>query len=74
MILLFALIVLVWSIAGLCSDADHEAEQARMNKQRERHQDELVRTLRGRKKVTRTVAKDEHGRVVAQETVEYYEA
>jgi hypothetical protein len=73
MILLLALIMLVWSIAGLCSDADHEAEQAQLHRQRERHRAELVRALKGRKKVTRTFAKDEHGRTVVQETVEYYE-
>lgn len=87
MILLIGLILVIWGIAGLCSDYDHEDERIRDYRRAERrHKENLevmerqLSTLRKqvevekrRRKVTRTVAKDEHGRVVAQETVESYE-
>ena len=33
----------------------------------------MMKVMKNRKKVTRTVARDEHGRFVAQETVDYYD-
>lgn len=35
--------------------------------------EELNYDTKNRKKVTRTVARDEHGRFVAQETIDYYD-
>ena len=73
MILILCLILIAWSLSGLCSDFDHKVERRNDYLNAERRHRELMKATRGRKRVTRTVAKDEYGRVVAHETVESYE-
>lgn len=34
---------------------------------------EMLAAIKKRKRVSRTVARDEHGRFIAQETVDYYD-
>ena len=52
----------------------HEFECERRHKelmaQRERQHKELLRTQKRRSKITRNIAKDEYGRVLAQEIIE----
>lgn len=64
MILIICLVLFIWALDGLCVDYDHEAER--------RHK-EMMEVMKNRKKVTRTVTRDEHGRFVAQETIDYYD-
>lgn len=66
MILIISIVLIIWGIAGLCSDYDHEAERRQDYIRAERRHKEMLEVMKNRKKVTRTVARDEHGRFVAQ--------
>lgn len=72
MILLLCFILIVWGIAGLCSDYDHEAEVRNARRDAERRHKETIKALRSKRTVrtTRTIARDENGRIVAQEITE----
>lgn len=72
MILLFCLILIIWGIAGLCGDYDHEAEVRNARRDAERRHKETINALRskGTTRITRTIARDENGRIVAQEVTE----
>lgn len=72
MFLLLCLILFIWGIAGLCSDYDHEAEVNNARRDAERRHKETIKALRskGTKRITRTIARDENGRIVAQEVTE----
>lgn len=72
MILLFCLILIIWGIAGLCGDYDHEAEVNNARRDAERRHKETIKALRskGTTRITRTIARDENGRIVAQEVTE----
>lgn len=72
MFLLLCLILFIWGIAGLCSDYDHEAEVRNARRDAERRHKETINTLRskGTTRITRTIARDENGRIVAQEVTE----
>ena len=78
MILILCLIGIVWGISGLCSDYDHEAERRndyRIAERRHREKLEAIRNSspsRGTVRRTRTIVKDEHGRILAQEVEEEY--
>ena len=74
MLLLLSLILIVWGIAGLCSDYDHEAEVRNARRDVERRHRETIRALRskGTTRTTRTIARDENGRIVAQEITENF--
>lgn len=74
MLLLLCLILIIWGIAGLCSDYDHEAEVRNAHRDAERQYKETIRTLRskGTTRTTRTIARDENGRIVAQEITESF--
>lgn len=63
MILIISLVLIIWGIAGLCSDYDHEAERRQDYRRTERRHKEMLEVMKNRKKVTRTVARDEHGRL-----------
>lgn len=73
MFLIICLILFIWALDGLCGDYDHEAERRNDYRRAERRHQEKLEVMKKRKKVTRTVARDEHGRFVAQETVDYYD-
>ncbi|MCR5288894.1 MAG: hypothetical protein K6E51_02750 [Treponema sp.] len=73
MITIFCLILLIWSIEGLCSDYDHENERKRDYRRAERRHKEMLEVMKNRKRVTRTLVRDKHGRIIAQETIEYYD-
>lgn len=72
MFLLLCLILFIWGIAGLCSDYDHEAEVRNARRDNERRRKETINALRhkGTTRITRTIARDENGRIVAQEVTE----
>lgn len=72
MFLLFCLILFIWGIAGLCEDYDHEAEVNNARRDAERRHKETLKDLRnkGTTRITRTIARDENGRIVAQEVTE----
>jgi hypothetical protein len=74
MILLICFLFILWAIWSACSDADYEAERRDSEETAERRHRELIeaqkRRRRGSSRRTRTVARDEYGRVVAQEIVE----
>ena len=72
MFLLLCLILFIWGIAGLCSDYDHEAEVNNARKDAERQHKEAINALRskGTTRITRTIARDENGRIIAQEVTE----
>ena len=72
MILLFCLILIIWGNAGLCGDYDHEAEVNNARRDAERRHKETLKALRskGTTRITRTIARDENGRIVAQEVTE----
>ena len=72
MFLLLCLILFIWGIAGLCSDYDHEAEVNNARKDVERRHKEAINALRskGTTRITRTIARDENGRIIAQEVTE----
>ena len=72
MILLFCLILIIWGIAGLCGDYDHDAEVRNVRRDAERRHKETINALRskGTTRITRTIARDENGRIVAQEVTE----
>lgn len=72
MFLLLCLILIIWGIAGLCSDYDHEAEVRNARRDAERRHKETINALRskGTTRITRTIARDEKGRIVAQEVME----
>ena len=64
MVLIICLILFIWGIYGFASDYDHEAER--------RHREKLdaIRkssSSRGTVRRTRTIVKDEKGRIIAQE-------
>lgn len=63
MILIISLVLIIWGIAGLCSDYDHEAERRQDYRRAECRHKEMLEVMKNRKKVTRTVARDEHGRL-----------
>ena len=73
MVLIICLVLFIWALDGLCADYDHEAERRNDYRRAERRHKEMMEVMKNRKKVTRTVARDEHGRFVAQETVDYYD-
>ena len=73
MVLIICLVLFIWALDGLCADYDHEAERRNDYRRAERRHQEKLEVMKKRKKVTRTVARDEHGRFVAQETVDYYD-
>lgn len=74
MLLLIALLLFVWSVAdGYSAEAMRRDIDNRRARRREH--EELMETMKKRppvtkRKVTRTYARDERGRFVAQETVE----
>lgn len=72
MFLLLCLILFIWGIAGLCSDYDHEAEVRNARRNAEKRHKEAINALRskGTTRITRTIARDENGRIVAQEVTE----
>ena len=72
MFLLLCLILFIWGIAGLCSDYDHEAEVRNARRDAERRHKETINALRskGTTRITRTIARDEKGRIIAQEVTE----
>lgn len=72
MFLFLCLILFIWGIAGLCSDYDHEAEVRNARRDAERRHKETIKALRskGTTKITRTIARDENGRIIAQEITE----
>ncbi len=72
MFLLLCLILFIWGIAGLCSDYDHEAEKRKARRDTERRHKETINALRskGTTRITRTVVRDENGRIIAQEVTE----
>lgn len=72
MVLILCVIIILWCLDGLCSESDRKRERSLDNKRAEKRHDELVKTIKGRKKVTRTFACDEYGKVILQETVEGY--
>ena len=73
MILIICLVLFIWGVAGLCSDYDHDVERRQDYRRAERRHKEMLEAMKNRKHVTRTVARDEHGRFVAQETIDYYD-
>ena len=73
MVLLICLILIIWSISGLCSDYDHEDERIRDYRKSERRHKEIIEVMKNRKRITRTMARDEHGIFVAQEIIDYYD-
>ena len=72
MFLLLCLILFIWGIAGLCSDYDHEAEVRNSRRDAERRHKKTINALRnkGTTRITRTIARDENGRIIAQEVTE----
>lgn len=72
MILLISFILIIWGIAGLCSDYDHEAEVRNVRRDAERRHKETIKALHSKRttRITRTIARDESGRIVAQEITE----
>lgn len=81
MLLTLALILFVWGLADLhearAIDRHEESmefrrlqERNRREAQRKREEQQALLEARAKKKVTRTYARDEKGRFVAQETVE----
>jgi hypothetical protein len=78
MILILSLIGIVWAITGLCDDYDHEAKRRndyRIAERRHREKLDAIRnssTSRGSVRRTRTIVKDEHGRILAQEVEEEF--
>ena len=72
MFLLLCLILFIWGIVGLCSDYDHEAEVRNARRDAERRHKETINALRskGTTRITRTIARDENGRIIAQEVTE----
>ena len=72
MFLLLCFILFIWGVAGLCDDYDHEAEVRNAHRDAERRHKETVNALRskGTTRITRTIARDENGRIVAQEVTE----
>lgn len=78
MILILCLIGIVWGIAGLCDDYAHEAERRndyRIAERRHREKLDAIRkssSSRGTVRRTRTIVKDEKGRIIAQEVEEEF--
>ena len=75
MILILRLIGIVWGTAALCDDYDHEAERRNDYRIDERHHREKLEAIRnsssrGTIRRTRTIVKDEYGRILAQEVEE----
>lgn len=77
MLLLIALLLFVWSVADGYSAEAMRRDIENRKAHRRRHEEimELMETMKKRppvtkRKVTRTYARDERGRFVAQETVE----
>lgn len=73
MILIISFVLIIWTIYGLCSDYDHKVERRQDYRRAERRHKEMLAAIKKRKRVSRTVARDEHGRFIAQETVDYYD-
>ena len=73
MVLIICLILFIWGIYGLASDYDHEAERRngyRTAERRHREKLDAIRkssSSRGTVRRTRTIVKDEKGRIIAQE-------
>ena len=73
MVLIICLILFIWGIYGLASDYDHEAERRndyRTAERRHREKLDAIRkssSSRGTFRRTRTIVKDEKGRIIAQE-------
>lgn len=78
MILALCLIGIVWGIAGLCDDYDHETERRNDYRVAERRHRERLDAIRnssssiGTVRRTRTIVKDEYGRILAQEIDEEF--
>ena len=72
MILLLCLVLIIWGIAGLCSDYDHEAEVRNNYRDTERRHKETINALRskGTTRTTKTITRDENGHIVTQEVIE----
>ena len=72
MFLLLCFILFICGVAGLCADYDHEAEVRNARRDAERRNKETINSLRskGTTRITRTIARDENGRIVAQEVTE----
>ena len=73
MVLIICLILFIWGIYVLASDYDHEAERRndyRTAERRHREKLDAIRkssSSRGTVRRTRTIVKDEKGRIIAQE-------
>lgn len=74
MILIICIILFIWACDVSAQEHDNEVRRKRDYETAERRHREKLEALHKRpetrRKVTRTVAKDEHGRCVAQEIVE----
>ena len=73
MILLLCLIFILWAVWSACCDADEEGYRKEAERASERRHRELMEAQKKRKRNvrrTRTVARDERGRTVAQEIME----
>ena len=77
MVLIICLILFIWGIYGLASDYDHEAERRndyRTAERRHREKLDAIRkssSSRGTVRRTRTIVKDEKGRIIAEERIIY---
>lgn len=78
MFLIICLILIIWGIYGLASDYDHEAERRNDYRIAERRHSEKLNAIkkaasqRGTVRRTRTIVKDEKGRIIAQEVEEEF--
>ncbi len=78
MLFLFGLLLFIYTIIDECAEEREREDRRERRRERERQEErhkELMEAMSrkkpsGRKKVTRTYARDERGRFVAKETVE----
>ena len=78
MVLIICLILIIWGIYGLASDADHEAERRndyRIAERRHREKLDAIKkssSSKGTVRRTRTIVRDKDGNVLAQEVEEEF--
>lgn len=77
MVILICIIIFIACLWSACSDADEQELREWQYETEERRHRELLEATRSRKsstpsvhRITRTIAKDEHGRTIMQEVVE----
>ncbi|MBR7063842.1 MAG: hypothetical protein IKI31_01610 [Treponema sp.] len=77
MLLLLSIILILWGVSGLFDDAQCKAERYNDRLREEKRKNNIIKAMKENKtknkRITRTVAKDEHGRVIAQEIEEWYD-